>query len=396
MSYEKWDLNKIEEAAKQCKTKQEMKTTFPKAYAAAKRMGILNDPMFDRMPRCSHSPEPYKWTKGKVAEEALKYPDRKKFFLGSRSAYNASKKMKIFEEVCAHMPKHKSIGNHPYNFKWTKEKVAEEALKYNKKTDFRNNSLGAYQAALANEWIKDVCGHMQVLLQSYTTESLMDIFKDCKNKKEAMAKNRNAYVAVKHRKIQSIVFAHMPKRIDKSGRNSPFYKGENEELHLIAKKYNNRITFLTEDAAVYQRAYKRGILDKVCSHMQSSKRGTSVPERNLFDIIKKIYPTTKKIRDMSVKIEGKPYIKGFDIDIFVPELKKGIEFDGKYFHSPERLISRHENWPKEDALNYHELKDFHFASKGIQVLHVKEEDWIEDRESCIKKCFDFLGESNGL
>jgi hypothetical protein len=396
MLYEKWDLNKIEEAAKQCKTKKEMRVRFPKAYKAAKRLGILGDPMFDHMPKPLKKPISCKWTKEKIIQEALKYPDRKKFFIGSGGAYHAAKRMGIFEEVCAHMPKNKSIGKPPPSFKWTKEKVAEEALKYDTKIDFKNKSAGAYHVALQKKWIKEICGHMSPLLESYTVELLMDIFKDCKTKKEAYAKNKKAYGAVRRRKIQNTVFAHIPKRMDTSGKNSHAYKGENEELHLIAKKYDNKNTFSNEDSAVYQRAYKRGILDDICSHMKNPHGGSSLPEKHLFDEIKKTYPTAKKIRDMSVKIEGKPYIKGFDIDIFIPELNRGIEFDGKYYHSPESLVENHDNWPKEDALRYHELKDSHFASKGIQVLHIKEEDWIKNKESCIQKCFDFLGASDGL
>jgi hypothetical protein len=37
--------------------------------------------------------------------------------------------------------------------------------------------------------------------------------------------------------------------------------------------------------------------------------------------------------DNKVKIKGKPYIHGFDIDIFIPELNIGIEFDGGYYHT---------------------------------------------------------------
>jgi len=63
--------------------------------------------------------------------------------------------------------------------------------------------------------------------------------------------------------------------------------------------------------------------------------GTSVAEKELVSVVKSVWKTGCKLKDRRVKIEGKPYIKGFDIDIFVPELMRGIEFDGTYYHSFE-------------------------------------------------------------
>ena len=92
------------------------------------------------------------------------------------------------------------------------------------------------------------------------------------------------------------------------------------------------------------------------------------------------------------KIPNKPYIYGFDIDIFVPELMRVIEFDGIYWHSFEQMRNdkRKAKWSDEDILNYHEIKDDYFASKGITILHIKEEDWLKDKKACINTCLKFL------
>lgn len=37
---------------------------------------------------------------------------------------------------------------------WTLEKCKEEALKYTKRVDFRNNSSGAYDACVRNKWFR--------------------------------------------------------------------------------------------------------------------------------------------------------------------------------------------------------------------------------------------------
>jgi hypothetical protein len=49
-----------------------------------------------------------------------------------------------------------------------------------------------------------------------------------------------------------------------------------------------------------------------------------------------------------------------------------------------------EKLQKEDLENYSRLKDEYFLSKGIQILHVKEEDWIANKQSCIDMCLKFI------
>lgn len=52
------------------------------------------------------------------------------------------------------------MGRKPANFKWSKEKCQEEALKYKHKIDFKKNSKGAYSASLKNGWKDEICSHM--------------------------------------------------------------------------------------------------------------------------------------------------------------------------------------------------------------------------------------------
>lgn len=117
--------------------------------------------------------------------------------------------------------------------------------------------------------------------------------------------------------------------------------------------------------------------------------GTSILETNLFSKIKEMYPEAKKYKK-KISIPNKPHIQGFELDIFIPELNKGIEFDGKYWHSENGLKRSRKHWPQEDIDNYHQIKDSYFLSKGIKILHIKEKDWIKDKETCLNKCFEFL------
>ena len=55
---------------------------------------------------------------------------------------------------------------------------------------------------------------------------------------------------------------------------------------------------------------------------------------------------------------------GLELDIFLPALSLGFEFNGVYWHS-DRLRDK----------DYHARKTDHFAEKGIRVVHVWEDDW---------------------
>lgn len=93
-----------------------------------------------------------------IQEIALNFNSRAEFNRHKRSAYDAAKHMGIFDEVCAHMGPRKKREDQPR--KWTKDKVALEAIKFSSRNDFHKNSASAYQAAFRYGWINDVCKHM--------------------------------------------------------------------------------------------------------------------------------------------------------------------------------------------------------------------------------------------
>jgi hypothetical protein len=119
--------------------------------------------------------------------------------------------------------------------------------------------------------------------------------------------------------------------------------------------------------------------------------GNSRMESELLAAVKSKYPSAKKSKVRGIRVARRPYVKGFDIDIFVPELNKGVEFDGTYYHSVEGLRRGYPGWPLGALKNYHTIKDNYFKSKGVDIVHVKEEDWIQDKEKCLRVIFDFLG-----
>ncbi len=85
----------------------------------------------------------------------------------------------------------------------------------------------------------------------------------------------------------------------------------------------------------------------------------SIKELQLFEFIESVY--NKEI------ISG--YRDGLEIDIYLPDLKIGFEFNGLYYHS---------NIFKEKT--YHINKTNYFKERGIRIVHIWEDDWTFKQE----------------
>jgi hypothetical protein len=232
-------------------------------------------------------------------------------------------------------------------------------------------------------WLDSICSFMgEKSNEAYSLEDLKRIALTCNSKEQLRNSYMGVYSALHRNGLLEEFCTHM----------IPLWEVKWDTVEKIqqeALKYNSRGEFKKYSSGAWGAARDLGILDTVCSHMKKS-RSISLKEKDLLDNMKMFFPTAKTLRS-KVSIEGKPHIKSFDIDIYIPELKLGIEFDGTYHHSLKGLKRSRKHWPDEDVHNYHDLKDAHFATKGIKILHIKEVDWDLDKQSCIQRCLDFLG-----
>lgn len=319
-----------------------------------------------------------KWTFEKLKLEALNHKTRGNFNNKNPNAYDAALRMGILNEICSHMEfVRKSWDSY--------SDIQKEALKYTSRSQFMKHSKGAYKAAVRLGILDKVCSRMEFLHQDWS--NIRKIYKEAKkysDRTEFARKNSAAYHAAQRAGILDKVCSHM----------DVIYQdwADTNKIHKEALKYKTRGEFAKISVGAYMAATRMGILDIVCSHMKKS-RCSSLMEIELFDIIKSHFFSAKKFRDRTVKIENKPYIHGFEVDIFIPELKLGIEFDGKHHHTFEymRKDRAKKHWSDEDIRNYHEIKDSWFATRGVSILHIKEIDWTANKRACIDKCLEFLG-----
>lgn len=105
----------------------------------------------------------------------------------------------------------------------------------------------------------------------------------------------------------------------------------------------------------YDNYYKRKLRGvSTCTGCFPILENSSIKEKELANFISSIY--TNKIINS--------YRDGLEIDIYLPELGIGFEFNGLYWHSEEKLDR-----------NYHLNKTNYFKEKGIRIIHIWEDDW---------------------
>ena len=75
----------------------------------------------------------------------------------------------------------------------------------------------------------------------------------------------------------------------------------------------------------------------------------------------------------------KDIIPPLELDIYIPDLKIAIEFNGNYWHSEENL-DRH----SISAKIYHQQKSFMCREKGIRLVHIFEYEWRVKKDLIIE------------
>ena len=74
------------------------------------------------------------------------------------------------------------------------------------------------------------------------------------------------------------------------------------------------------------------------------------------------------------------YRDNMEIDIYLPELKLGFEFNGLYWHSEEYKDK-----------NYHLDKTLFFKKKDIRIIHIWEDDWDNKKDIIKSQIKNYLG-----
>lgn len=135
------------------------------------------------------------------------------------------------------------------------------------------------------------------------------------------------------------------------GRDKDYISYEGNNISLFKcdlKEHNFKIT-----SELYHNRLRSNLpLCTICYPLNENK---SIKELELLKFIESIY-NNKIIKN---------YRDSLEIDIYLPDLKIGFEFNGLYWHSE-----------KYKSKNYHLIKTDYFKERGIRIIHIWEDDWI--------------------
>lgn len=95
-------------------------------------------------------------------------------------------------------------------------------------------------------------------------------------------------------------------------------------------------------------------------------------------MVNKIYP--KSISNDRTQILNTITGKYLELDIYIPELQKAIEYNGTYWHSfPEKI--------QRDRFKIEECKRL-----GIELLIIEEQNYMNSKQTELNKIRDFINE----
>lgn len=133
---------------------------------------------------------------------------------------------------------------------------------------------------------------------------------------------------------------------------------------------------------IYRTIHKYELEELIIIDYNSSKY-----EREIVDILTNM---TKSI----ILQRNRTVIQGVELDIYLPEKKLAIEFNGSYWHS-EIYKDKY----------YHQLKSLECAKRGIRLIHIFEHEWLDNTKkeklinllyNCVVECDVRIGARNTI
>jgi very-short-patch-repair endonuclease len=218
-------------------------------------------------------------------------------------------------------------GKMPQRF-WTNEDLAIEAKNFKTRIDFSRNSNGAYQAALRRNLMDEICTHM--VRNNWTLEMLTLEALKYPSRVAFKRGSPSGYVTACRLKIIDLVCAHCPKKTTDKIIDIPTLM---EEWHPTDNKDLDP-SKISKGADIYiWWKCKKGHEWKATAANRTHKTNpTSCPYCNNQTSKNEIRILTE-LSSIFTNVRHRVKVLGFEIDIFLPDLKVAIEYDGKHWHS---------------------------------------------------------------
>jgi ribosomal protein S27E len=154
---------------------------------------------------------------------------------------------------------------------------------------------------------------------------------------------------------------------------------EKEGYYLLSNTYKNTNTKLRircnkgHEYKVRFGDFQQGIRCPICWAESTSSK----VEIEIFEYTKELYDGDVISNDRTQIVNPETGC-GLELDLWIPELNKAIEFNGVYWHSLK-------NVKKRDSIKKQQCKE-----KGIDLMVIDEEIWIANKEHCLNKVKEFI------
>jgi hypothetical protein len=174
--------------------------------------------------------------------------------------------------------------------------------------------------------------------------------------------------------------------IGRTGVSNIMYNEVFRRGNFIISKHPNYLGFIIDDKKnefkcdcggdhkfrIYSDNFYKRIESKIplCTICYPIGDNVSIKESELLKFINSIY--------MGDIIQS--YRDGLEIDIYLPDLKLGFEFNGLYWHS--------DNFKEK---GYHLEKLNHFKSRGIRIINIWEDDWTNRNDIIKSQIINIIG-----
>ena len=144
---------------------------------------------------------------------------------------------------------------------------------------------------------------------------------------------------------------------------------ENFGYKVISVEYKNALSDLRLECPkghnfnMRFNSFQQGQRCPKCSYINKSSK----PEKEIAEYVKTIY-SGKIIENDRAQVKNYWSSRNLELDIFLPELSKAIEFNGIYWHSNDKTM-----WCDE-------MKKKQCIQKGIDLFVIDEKHWRDDKD----------------
>ena len=148
-------------------------------------------------------------------------------------------------------------------------------------------------------------------------------------------------------------------------------------LSTIYKSSKDKLELQCSENHIYKASYNHFQQGRRCPECSSVLKW-SKPEKEIAEYVKENY-SGDVVENDRTQIKNFWTGKNLELDIFLPELSKAIEFNGTWWHSNDTT-----KW-------YDEMKKKQCIRKGIDLLVIQERDWYNDKLCCLNKINELIG-----